>query len=68
MIRDRLTDRQRQVILMHMQGMREIDIAAELGVNPPTVCRTLKRAMNTIEYDLRLFVKHSRRNWKGDDE
>ena len=31
MIRDRLTDRQRQVILMHMQGMREIDIAESLA-------------------------------------
>ena len=53
---EELTERQKQVIEMHyFQGMKDIQIARELGLNPSTVMRTRKRAESNIYRTLRFF-------------
>lgn len=54
-IRDELTDRQREVLLaVYYGGKTQAEIADERGVNRSTVCRTLRRA----EERLRRFLRY----------
>ena len=49
-----LTERQRQMVTMHyFDGMRQIDIARKLGLDPSTVSRTLNRARVILRRTLR---------------
>lgn len=40
---DVLTPRQAQVLAFRMEGLTQVEIAAELGIGQPIVCRCLKR-------------------------
>lgn len=54
-IRDELTDRQREVLLaVYYGGKSQAEIADERGVSRSTVCRTLRRA----EERLRRFLRY----------
>lgn len=54
-IREELTDRQRACLEMrYLQGMKVCDIAAALGVKPPTVSKHLKKARARISRVMRL--------------
>ena len=49
-----LTPRQNQMLELYFdRGMNMVEIARELGVNPSTVSRTLRRAMNRLYHGLR---------------
>ena len=53
-IREELTDKQRQVLLAYYFEEKTIPvIASELGVNKSTVCRTLHRAEDRLKRFLR---------------
>jgi len=44
-MKEELTDRQRDAFLMHVgQGMRQKEIAALWGIGPSVVCRHIQRA------------------------
>lgn len=54
-IRDELTERQREVLLaVYYGGKSQAEIADERGVSRSTVCRTLRRA----EERLRRFLRY----------
>lgn len=54
-VREELTGRQRACLEMrYAQGMKVRDIAAALGVAPPTVSKHLKKARARIEKIMRL--------------
>ena len=53
-IREELTEKQRQVLLAYyFEEKTIVAIAAELGVNKSTVCRTLHRAEDRLRRFLR---------------
>ena len=53
-IREELTEKQRQVLLAYyFEEKTIVAIAAELGVNKSTVCRTLHRAEDRLKRFLR---------------
>lgn len=53
-IQTELTERQRTMLLMrYSQNYSQTEIAAELGVNPSTVSRTLLRAEKRLQRALR---------------
>ena len=55
-IREQLTPRQREVLLLYFFERRTIPrIAEELGVNKSTVSRTLARALRTLRSRLQYF-------------
>lgn len=48
-IREELTERQRQVIMLYyFKNMNIVSIAEKLGISPASVSITMKRARNTI--------------------
>jgi RNA polymerase sigma factor (sigma-70 family) len=54
-IREELTGRQRACLEMrYLKGMKVCDIAAKLGILPPTVCKHLKKARARIAKVMRL--------------
>ncbi len=54
-IREELTERQRVCLKMrYLKKMKVCDIAAELGILPPTVCKHLKKARARIAGIMRL--------------
>ena len=60
-IAEELTPRQREMLLMHYyEQKREIEIAAELHVNPSTVTRTLRRAEERIRKGMRFYFDYRR--------
>lgn len=46
-----LTERQRQVLALRQSGLNVVETAKQLGVNPSTVSRTLKRAEARVRMD-----------------
>ncbi|MGX8711901.1 MAG: sigma-70 family RNA polymerase sigma factor [bacterium] len=54
-IREELTERQRVCLEMrYLKKMKVCDIASELGILPPTVCKHLKKARARIARVMRL--------------
>ena len=56
-IRRELSPRQRELLKLHMMGtngtpMNMVQIAAYLGINKSTVCRTLKRAHQRLAHQM----------------
>lgn len=53
-VREQLTPRQRQIVLMYFfEGKNIPAIAGELGVNKSTVSRTLRRALHNLRERLK---------------
>lgn len=53
-IREDVSPRQRTLLLLYYEkGMSQPQIAAELGVNKSTVCRTIKRGERRLQQCLR---------------
>ena len=56
-LQEELTERQRQIILMHYyEGLKDAQIARELEICPSTILRTRRRAEKRIYHALRFLV------------
>ncbi|MGI5958521.1 MAG: sigma-70 family RNA polymerase sigma factor [Massiliimalia sp.] len=56
LLRDQLTDRQRQILILHFfEQKSQAEIAKILGVNRSTVCRTLNRGMHRLQNILQYY-------------
>lgn len=65
-IANELTPRQREVLVMrYYDGLSGCAIAEQLGINPSTVCRTLRRAQERIRKNMRFYFDY--RNISTDD-
>ena len=52
----RLTERQKAIIMLYYyEGMKQRDIAKQLGVTESCVSHTKRRALMRLEYDLNLL-------------
>lgn len=47
-----LTDKQREALLLYLEGYTQEEIGARLGVNKPAICRRLQRALEAIRSNL----------------
>ncbi len=53
-----LTERQRQIVLMHHgQGLSTYEIAQKLSLSPKSIQATLKEAMDKIQQHKKIFLK-----------
>ncbi len=67
-LRNELTDRQRQIVLMrYYEEQRPIDIARRLGVAPSTVTRSLQRSRCRIYRCMRFYFDYRRMRMGEDD-
>ncbi len=58
-IANELTPRQREMLVMrYYEGLSGNAIAGQLGVNPSTVCRTLRRAQERIRKSMRFYFDY----------
>ncbi len=65
-IANELTSRQREVLVMrYYEELSGSEIAGRLGVNPSTVCRTLRRAQERIRKSMRFYFDY--RNIRQDE-
>lgn len=56
-ISENLTDRQRLIIEMHIQGLKNKDIAQKMKVAESTICRQLQRAKDKIYAVVQFFYR-----------
>lgn len=52
-MKNELTDRQRETVSLVFSGVSQREIAERLGVSPSTVCRTFNRGMKRLRRFLR---------------
>lgn len=63
-----LTEKQREcVMLVKSKGMKQKDVASQLGVSKSTVSRHLKAAQNKFERAYEYFIKFELPTMIGDD-
>lgn len=43
-----LTERERQILRLHAEGLSDYQIAKKLKIEAPNVCRSRKAALNTL--------------------
>ena len=58
-IEKNLTERERQIFMMKVDGLSQKEIAEELHINPSTVCRSISNSLRKLRsvYDYLLCVK-----------
>lgn len=67
-IREELTPRQREMLMLfYVQGLRVCDIAGQLGVEPSTVSRTLKRGEQRLFRCLRYGAERYLKEMEEDE-